>query len=49
MKKLILRLLLEALIMAKSLAAEMKADIYEIQPVHKYASADLNWHAMVFF
>jgi flavodoxin len=30
--------------MAKSLATEMKADIFEIQPVHKYTDADLNWH-----
>ena len=30
--------------MAKSVAAEMGADIFEIQPVHKYTSADLNWH-----
>ncbi len=30
--------------MAKSLAKEMGADIFEIQPVHKYTSADLNWH-----
>ena len=30
--------------MAKSLAKEMGAEIFEIQPVHKYTSADLNWH-----
>ncbi|MGI5064795.1 flavodoxin [Treponema putidum] len=30
--------------MAKSIASEMKADIFEIQPVHKYTNADLNWH-----
>lgn len=30
--------------MAKSVASEMKADIFEIQPVHKYTNADLNWH-----
>ncbi len=30
--------------MAKSVAAEMGADVFEIQPVHKYTSADLNWH-----
>lgn len=30
--------------MAKSVAAEMKADIFEIQPVHTYTDADLNWH-----
>ncbi len=30
--------------MAKSLATEMKIDIFEIQPVHKYTSADLNWN-----
>ena len=30
--------------MAKNAAKEMGADVYEIQPVHKYTSADLNWH-----
>ena len=30
--------------MAKSVASEMTADIFEIQPVHKYTDADLNWH-----
>ncbi len=30
--------------MAKSLATEMKIDIFEIQPVHQYTSADLNWN-----
>lgn len=30
--------------MAKLVAAEMGADVYEIQPVHKYTKADLNWH-----
>lgn len=30
--------------MAKSVATEMGADIFEIQPVHKYTDADLNWH-----
>ena len=30
--------------MAKSVAAEMRADMFEIQPVHKYTLADLNWH-----
>lgn len=30
--------------MAKSVAAEMGADIFEIQPVHKYTRADLNWN-----
>ncbi len=30
--------------MAKEAAKEMGADIYEIQPVHKYTDADLNWH-----
>ena len=29
--------------MAESLASEIKADIYEIVPVHKYTEADLNW------
>ena len=29
--------------MAKNAAKEMGADIFEIQPVHKYTSADLNW------
>ena len=30
--------------MAKDAAAAMGSDIFEIQPVHKYTSADLNWH-----
>lgn len=30
--------------MAKDTAAEMGADIFEIQPLHKYTAADLNWH-----
>ena len=30
--------------MAKGAAASMGADIFEIQPVHKYSDADLNWH-----
>ena len=30
--------------MAKSVASEMGADIFEIEPVHKYTKADLNWH-----
>ena len=30
--------------MAKSLAKEMGVDIFEIQPVHKYTSEDLNWN-----
>ena len=30
--------------MAKNAAKEMGADIFEIQPVHKYTAADLNWH-----
>ena len=30
--------------MAKSLASEMGADLFEIVPEHKYTSADLNWH-----
>ena len=30
--------------MAKSVATETGADIFEIQPVHKYTDADLNWH-----
>ena len=30
--------------MAKNVAKEMGADIFEIQPVHKYTDADLNWH-----
>ena len=30
--------------MAKSAASAMGADIFEIQPVHKYTDADLNWH-----
>ncbi len=30
--------------MAKRAAEAMGADIFEIQPVHKYTKADLNWH-----
>ena len=30
--------------MAKNTAKEMGADIFEIQPVHKYTDADLDWH-----
>ena len=30
--------------MAKNAATAMDADIFEIQPVHKYTDADLNWH-----
>ena len=30
--------------MAKNAAEAMGADILEIQPVHKYTAADLNWH-----
>ena len=30
--------------MAKNAAEAMGADLFEIQPVHKYTSADLNWH-----
>ena len=30
--------------MAKNAASAMGADIFEIQPVHKYTSTDLNWH-----
>ncbi|MBO7124171.1 MAG: flavodoxin [Treponema sp.] len=30
--------------MAKAAAAEIGADVLEIQPVHKYTKADLNWH-----
>ncbi len=30
--------------MAKNAADAMEADIFEIQPVHKYTDADLNWH-----
>ena len=30
--------------MAKDAAKTMGADIFEIQPVHKYTDADLNWH-----
>ena len=29
---------------AKDAASAMGADIFEIQPVHKYTSADLNWN-----
>ena len=29
---------------AKNAAAALGADIIEIEPVHKYTSADLNWH-----
>ena len=30
--------------MAKDAAKAMGADVFEIQPVHKYTDADLNWH-----
>ena len=30
--------------MAKNAAEAMGADIFEIQPVHKYTKEDLNWH-----
>ena len=30
--------------MAKLLVTEMNIDIFEIEPVHKYTSADLNWN-----
>ncbi len=30
--------------MAKNAATAMGAEIFEIQPVHKYTDADLNWH-----
>ena len=30
--------------MAKNAASAMGADIFEIEPVHKYTSADLNWN-----
>ena len=30
--------------MAKGAAEALGADIFEIQPVHKYTAADLNWH-----
>ena len=30
--------------MAKGAAEALCADIFEIQPVHKYTAADLNWH-----
>ena len=30
--------------MSKNAAKEMGVDIFEIQPVHKYTAADLNWH-----
>ena len=30
--------------MAKNAAKEMGADFFEIQPVHKYTDADLDWH-----
>ena len=30
--------------MAKNAATAMGVDIFEIEPVHKYTSADLNWH-----
>ena len=30
--------------MAKNAAQAMGTDIFEIQPVHKYTDADLNWH-----
>lgn len=29
---------------AKEAAEALDADIFEIQPVHTYTSADLNWH-----
>jgi len=32
--------------MAKNAAKEMGADIFEIQPVHKYTDADLNWQSL---
>ena len=30
--------------MAKNAAQVLGADVIEIEPVHKYTSADLNWH-----
>ena len=30
--------------MAKNAAQAMGADLFEIEPVHKYTDADLNWH-----
>ena len=30
--------------MAKNAAEAMGADLFEIQPVHKYTDADLDWH-----
>ena len=30
--------------MANNAAQALKADVIEIQPVHKYTVADLNWH-----
>lgn len=30
--------------MAKNVEQVIDADIFEIQPVHTYTSADLNWH-----
>ena len=30
--------------MAKNAASVMKADIFEIEPVHKYTNGDLNWN-----
>ena len=29
---------------AKNAAQAMGADLFEIEPVHKYTDADLNWH-----
>ena len=29
--------------MAKNAAIEMGADLFEIQPIHKYTEADLDW------
>lgn len=29
--------------MAKNVVSAMGADIFEIEPVHKYTAADLNW------
>ena len=31
--------------MAKNAAQELGADLIEIEPVHKYTDADLNWHS----
>ena len=30
--------------LAKTVAETVGADLIEIEPVHKYTSADLNWH-----